>query len=73
MAEKKLARYVTVAGTTYGPGDTLPKDVADAVTNPKAFEEPDDRTPAQVVADRQREELVKASDDSGSGSRAAKA
>ena len=34
---RKLARHVTVAGTTYGPGDTVPEDVAKRITNPKAW------------------------------------
>lgn len=34
---KKLARYVTVAGVTYGPKDDVPDDVLAQIKNPKAF------------------------------------
>lgn len=58
MAEKKLARYVTVAGSTYGPDDDLPKDVADQIDNPKAFEERDDATPAEKAAQEQSKKAL---------------
>lgn len=48
----KLKRYVSVGGTTYGPDDEVPKEIADQIDNPKAFEERDDRTPAEVVAEK---------------------
>lgn len=35
--KKKLAGYVHVNGQAYGPEDDLPKDVAEQVTNPKAW------------------------------------
>lgn len=54
MAEKKLARYVTVAGTTYGPDDDVPSDVAKQIDNPKAFEERDDAPPTEVAARKQK-------------------
>lgn len=41
MAKKKLARYVNLAGTVYGPGDDVPAGVLERITNPRAFE-PDD-------------------------------
>ncbi len=63
MAEKKLARYVTVAGETYGPDDTLPKDVADQIDNPNAYEDRDDRTPTMVVADKQGKDMLVAAND----------
>lgn len=34
---QKLARYVTVAGKTYGPKDDVPADVLAQIKNPKAF------------------------------------
>ncbi len=34
---RKLARYVTVGGTTYGPKDDVPPDVAKQITNPKVW------------------------------------
>jgi hypothetical protein len=37
MSEKKLGRHVTVAGTTSGPGDDVPADVREKITNPKAW------------------------------------
>lgn len=37
MKQQKLARHVTVAGTTYGPGDDVPADIAEKITNPKAW------------------------------------
>lgn len=39
MAGKKLARYVTVDGRTYGPDDDMSAEVAKKIENPKAFEE----------------------------------
>lgn len=38
MAGKKLARNTTVAGRTYLAGSVPPDDVADLITNPKAWE-----------------------------------
>lgn len=38
MAEKKLARNVTVGDKTYEAGSSVPKDVADQINNPKAWE-----------------------------------
>ena len=32
-----LSRYVHVNGSVYGPGDTVPADVAKLITNPKAW------------------------------------
>lgn len=37
MANKKLARHVTVAGKTYGPGDDVPAEIAEQIRNPKAW------------------------------------
>lgn len=37
MSTKKLARNVTVAGVTYGPGDDVPAEVLKQITNPKAY------------------------------------
>lgn len=37
MSKTKLARNVTVGGTTYGPGDDVPEDVVKQITNPKAW------------------------------------
>jgi hypothetical protein len=34
---RKLARHVTVAGTTYGPGDKLTDEVIAQIKNPKAW------------------------------------
>lgn len=39
---KKLARYTTIGGVTYGPDDKLPADVAKQITNPKAWEADED-------------------------------
>ncbi len=33
----RLVRYVEVGGTTYGPGDPVPDDVAEKITNPAAW------------------------------------
>ncbi len=38
MAGKKLAAYVHVGGQVFAPGDTPPKEFADQITNPKAWE-----------------------------------
>ena len=37
MPQQELKRRVTVAGATYGPGDDVPADVAEKITNPKAW------------------------------------
>ena len=34
---RKLATYVRVDGTAYGPNDDVPADVAKQITNPKAW------------------------------------
>jgi hypothetical protein len=39
---KKLARYVNVDGATYGPDDDVPADIAEQITNPKAWEADED-------------------------------
>ena len=36
-ASKGLAGYVHVGGQVYGPEDRVPADVANAITNPKAW------------------------------------
>lgn len=42
MAQRKLAAVVYVDGVAYGPDNQPPADVADQITNPKAWgEEPD--------------------------------
>jgi len=41
MADKKLARHITVEGRTYGPDDEVPADVAEKIRNPKAWVEVD--------------------------------
>ncbi len=55
---KKLAGFVTVNGTTYGPDDDLPADVAKQIDNPKAWgEQPDDegKAPAKKAASSKSE------------------
>jgi hypothetical protein len=42
MSKRKLAAYVHVDGTVYGPGDDVPADVAKQITNPKAWGEGSD-------------------------------
>lgn len=39
MAPRRLVSFVHVAGKVYGPGDDVPSEVADAITNPKAWGE----------------------------------
>ncbi len=48
---KEIKRAVTVNGETYQPGDEVPADVLKEIDNPKVFEEPDDRTPAEKTAE----------------------
>lgn len=45
MAGKKLARNTTINGTTYEAGTVPPADVAKEITNPKAWEAPEDSQP----------------------------
>jgi hypothetical protein len=68
MAEKKLKRYVTVDGVTYGPDDKLPKEAADAIDNDKVYEERNDETPAQKRA-RELSDQALDSDGSKAGSK----
>jgi hypothetical protein len=57
---RKLAAFVYIDGTRYGPDDTVPPEVAERIVNPEAWvadQEPDpvaDDTPppAQVDANR---------------------
>lgn len=51
-AKKKLGRATTVAGKTYLPGDELPDDVAEKITNPKAWIPDDEPTEADADPDR---------------------
>lgn len=42
MAGKQLASFVYVNGDLYGPDDDVPAEVAEQITNPKAWgEEPE--------------------------------
>lgn len=45
MAGKKLAVNVTVGGETYPAGSTPPADVAEQITNPKAWGEDSEEEP----------------------------
>lgn len=38
-AERKLVAYVYVDGVCYGPDSEVPAEVAEAITNPKAWGE----------------------------------
>lgn len=38
-AERKLVAYVHVDGVCYGPDSEVPAEVAEAITNPKAWGE----------------------------------
>lgn len=49
--KRKLARHVTVAGVTYGPGDDVPADIAEQIRNPKAWLPLDDDTPGEDDSD----------------------
>lgn len=44
---KKLAKNVHVGGEVYGPGSEVPDDVAEQITNPKAWEDEADEKPAR--------------------------
>lgn len=46
---KELVRTVVVDGTVYAPGDDVPADVAEQITNPAAWESEDEPTPAERV------------------------
>jgi hypothetical protein len=55
MAGRKVARYVTTPDetgrmVTYAPGDTLPDEVAERVTNPKAWEADEEESGAEEAA-----------------------
>lgn len=47
MGGRKLATYVHVDGQVFGPDDNVPADVAEKITNPKAWAE----APADAPAD----------------------
>lgn len=51
---RKLQSYVHVAGAVYGPGDAVPTDVAELITNPNAWAESKGPTdaPTEVKAAR---------------------
>lgn len=51
MAAKRLARYVTVDGATYGPDDDVPADVAEQITNPAAWMSDEDAEVAAAKAE----------------------
>lgn len=53
MAEKTLARHVTIGGKTYGPGDDVPADMAEQITNPKAWVALDEAAAADENANRE--------------------
>lgn len=63
MAGKQLKRNVMVGGVLYAAGSTPDKEIADQISNPNAFEEPDNRTPAQKVADEKAKAAAKAAGD----------
>lgn len=45
MSARKAARYVTVAGRTYAPGEKIPAEVVELIDNPAVWEsdeEPED-------------------------------
>lgn len=42
MADRRLARSVHVDGHWYRAGDTVPDDIAEKITNPRAFAADDD-------------------------------
>ena len=39
MAARTLAAYVYVEGQVYGPGSDVPAEIAEKITNPKAWGE----------------------------------
>ena len=61
--EKKAVRHITIGDRSFAPGDEIPKEYAEQVNNPKAWEaESDVRTPAQVRGDLVSEEAAKAAE-----------
>lgn len=46
---RRLRTYVHVAGRAYGPGDEVPDEVADQITNPDVW----DDEPAETRAETQ--------------------
>jgi hypothetical protein len=48
-ATRKLRTYVHVDGTAYGPGDDLPDEVAERITNPKAWDDYDESKLSQTA------------------------
>lgn len=47
MADKKLARYVTVGSVTYGPDDDVPAEVVEQIRNEKAWVSEEDAAEAE--------------------------
>ena len=54
MSERKLASNVWVGGTLYEAGSTPPKEVADQISNPKAWE--DDKPESKRASSSRRSE-----------------
>lgn len=59
MAGKKLAANVWVNGEFHEAGSTPPKEVADQIANPKAWNAPEDET-EQPIGDSDPKALNKA-------------
>jgi hypothetical protein len=60
MAGKKLARNVNINGTTYLAGESVPKDIADQITNEKAWQADED-APERLVEEDSTEPAPNAS------------
>jgi hypothetical protein len=64
MAGKRLAVFVTVDGTQYGPDDDVPADVAEKIENPDVWaDEEEDEAPAKSSRSRSSRASSKSGDE----------
>jgi hypothetical protein len=50
VTARKLAGFVHVNGTVYGPDDEVPAEVSEQITNPKAWAEPAPKVASKPAA-----------------------
>jgi hypothetical protein len=62
MAGKRLAVFVTVDGTQYGPDDDVPAEVAEKIENPDVWAE-EEEAPAKSSGSRSSRSSSKSSDE----------
>jgi hypothetical protein len=64
---RKLARYTTIAGQTYAPGDSPSKEHADLIDNDKVWEAEDEGAGSTPYAGQSAADLKKLIDERNEG------